>query len=74
MRPRHIRFRGGNTMFTISFLRKLIKDQKGATAVEYGLIIALIFLTMIGALQSVGNESTNVWSDVENASVDAMGG
>ena len=32
----------------------IFKDQRGATAVEYGLILAMIFLAMIGALTSFG--------------------
>ena len=61
-------------MFVINVLKKLGKDTTGATAVEYGLIIALIFLAMIAALQGVGNESTGVWNEVSDTSVDAMNG
>ena len=61
-------------MFVINVLKKLGKDTTGATAVEYGLIIALIFLAMIAALQGVGNESTDVWNEVSDTSVDAMNG
>lgn len=59
-------------MFVINLLKTLGKDEKGATAVEYGLIIALIFLSMIAALQSVGNANTDTWNEVEEASVEAM--
>ena len=33
---------------------KLIKNEEGATAIEYGLIAALIAVACIGALSSVG--------------------
>lgn len=36
--------------------RKLIGDQTGATAIEYGLIIALIALAAVAALQGMGNQ------------------
>ena len=52
---------------------KMIKrDDQGATAVEYGLILALVFLGMIGAVTTVGNETISMWddiaADVQNAS------
>ena len=33
---------------------RFLKDESGATAIEYGLIAALIAVVIIGALQSVG--------------------
>lgn len=38
----------------MSFVRKLIKNSKAATAVEYGLIAALIAVAAIAALRGVG--------------------
>ena len=35
---------------------KLIRDTKGATAIEYGLIAALIAVAAIGAMQSIGSK------------------
>jgi pilus assembly protein Flp/PilA len=49
-------------MFKI--LKKLGRDISGATAVEYGLILALIFLAMVGAIQTFGNETIEMWTDV----------
>jgi pilus assembly protein Flp/PilA len=37
-------------------IRKLIKNSKGATAIEYGLIAALIAVAMITAVKSVGTK------------------
>lgn len=37
-------------------LKSVLKDEAGATAIEYGLIVALIAVALITALQSVGNE------------------
>jgi pilus assembly protein Flp/PilA len=37
------------------FIRKLIKDKKGATAIEYGLIAALIAVAAITAMQGLGS-------------------
>jgi pilus assembly protein Flp/PilA len=39
-------------------------DQRGATAVEYGLIVALIFLASVGAMQAFGDGVTGMWDDI----------
>jgi pilus assembly protein Flp/PilA len=38
----------------MSFFRKLLKNKKGATAIEYGLIAALIAVAAIAAMQNIG--------------------
>ena len=43
---------------------KLIKNENGATAIEYGLIAALIAVAAIGAMSSVGNSLSSTFSDV----------
>ncbi len=47
--------------------RKLLTSDKGATAVEYGLIVALIFLAMVAALQNVATKTIGMWGNVSNA-------
>jgi pilus assembly protein Flp/PilA len=37
------------------FFKKLIKNTKAATAIEYGLIAALIAVAAIAAMESLGN-------------------
>jgi pilus assembly protein Flp/PilA len=36
--------------------RKMLKDTKGATAIEYGLIAALIAVAAITAMSGLGNQ------------------
>lgn len=55
-----------------NFLKMLIDDASGATAVEYGLILALVFLAMVGAVAGVGNATSTMWNDVSTTSQDAM--
>ena len=43
---------------------KLIRDQKAATAVEYGLIIALIVLAMMAGLSQFAATTIGMWNDV----------
>lgn len=45
---------------------KMIRDSKGATAIEYGLIAALIAVAAITALQSVGNKLGSTFNNVSS--------
>ncbi|MEO1019892.1 MAG: Flp family type IVb pilin [Pseudomonadota bacterium] len=56
------------------FLKHIGNDESGATAVEYGLIIGLIVIAMVGALQGVANENTRQWDEVDEKVSEAMGG
>lgn len=46
--------------------RRLLRDTRGATAVEYGLIVALIVIAIIGALQGVADKNTGMWAKVSD--------
>ncbi len=48
----------------IHTLCALTRADRGATAVEYGLIIALIVLAMVGAIGLVGNTTSTMWNNV----------
>ncbi len=45
----------------------LIKSERGATAIEYGLILALIALAIIGSVTTVADKTINMWGNVANA-------
>ena len=47
-------------------LRRLLADQSGATAVEYGLIAALIIVSMIGGIRALGGGSGGMWTKVHD--------
>ena len=53
-------------------MRRLLADQGGATAIEYGLIVALIAVTAIGGISALGGGAGGMWTDlsaqVQNAS------
>ena len=44
--------------------RKMLKDTKGATAIEYGLIAALIAVAAITAMQGLGNQLNSTLTEV----------
>jgi pilus assembly protein Flp/PilA len=48
----------------MSFIRKMLKNEKGATAIEYGLIAALIAVAAITAMQGVGSSLKNTFTNV----------
>ena len=43
---------------------KLIKNEDGATAIEYGLIAALIAVAAIGAMQGIGTKLSKTFNNV----------
>ena len=45
---------------------KLIKNTKGATAIEYGLIAALIAVAAITAMTSIGSKLGSTFNNVSN--------
>ena len=53
-------------------LRKLGADRRGATAIEYGLIVALIALGMMGGLSVLGNSSDGMWGNLSTKVEDNM--
>jgi pilus assembly protein Flp/PilA len=52
-------------MFKI--MKRFAKDESGATAIEYGLIAALIAVAAIAAMQGLGNQLTKTFDNVNTA-------
>jgi pilus assembly protein Flp/PilA len=46
---------------------KLMKNEEGATAIEYGLIAALIAVAAIVAMGNLGSNLTNTFNKVNNS-------
>jgi pilus assembly protein Flp/PilA len=51
----------------LSIFRRLMKNERGATAIEYVLIASLISVAAIIAMQTVGSKVSNVLSNVANS-------
>jgi pilus assembly protein Flp/PilA len=45
----------------------LLRDQRGASAVEYGLIVLLIVIAVIAGLMSIGSSVSNFFTSAGNA-------
>ncbi len=63
----------GNRMI-VDTTRRLLRDRKGGTAIEYGLIVALIVIAMIASLQGVANTTVGMWGNINTAVATARAG
>ena len=50
----------------MTILRKFLGNKKGATAIEYGLIAALIAVAAIAAMQGLGNQLKTTFENVSS--------
>jgi pilus assembly protein Flp/PilA len=50
----------------MSTIRKFLKDESGATAIEYGLIAALVSVAIIAMLTLLGNNLNQTFKEVAN--------
>jgi pilus assembly protein Flp/PilA len=57
---------GGEKEPDMQFIRKLIRNSRGATAIEYGLIAALIAVAAITAMQGLGTSLTTTFNNVSS--------
>lgn len=63
----------GHTSGVKRIFTALAADRKGATAVEYGLILALVVLCMVVAVIAVGSSSRQMWNNVSTRVAAANG-
>jgi pilus assembly protein Flp/PilA len=50
----------------MKMIKKLFKNEEGATAIEYGLIAALIAVAAITAMSTLGDNLSNTFNDVSD--------
>ena len=50
----------------MKLIKKIFKNENGATAIEYGLIAALIAVAAITAMTTVGTRLTGTFTNVSN--------
>ena len=53
----------------MKMIKKLFKNEEGATAIEYGLIAALIAVAAISAMSALGDNLDNTFTEVSNSLV-----
>lgn len=57
-----------------SILTQFLRDESGATAVEYGLILALVVLAMLTALNGFASVAIEMWNNVSTKTSTAING
>ncbi|MCZ6447151.1 MAG: Flp family type IVb pilin [Alphaproteobacteria bacterium] len=55
----------------LNWLKSLIEQDEGVTAIEYGLIAALIAVVIIAAITVVGTELQDTFTTISDALVNA---
>ena len=51
---------------------KLLRDSSAATAIEYGLIIAMIAVACLGAFQTMGDQIESTWANVTDVTANNL--
>ena len=55
------------------YLNRFWRDERGATAIEYGLICALVFLAIITSVTAFGNKTSNIITTVSSKLSNVVG-
>jgi pilus assembly protein Flp/PilA len=48
----------------LDFVRKLLGDESGATAIEYGLLLGVIAMSLFFGMSTFTNQLNSVWMDI----------
>ena len=51
----------------MSFIRKILRDSRGATAIEYALVASLIAVAAITAFKNLGGNIDNTFQNINGA-------
>jgi pilus assembly protein Flp/PilA len=57
--------RDQDNMFA-KLIKTVLRDRRGGTAIEYGMIAALVVLVMIAALTEMARTTTGIWNNVSD--------
>jgi pilus assembly protein Flp/PilA len=50
-----------------NFVQRFFKDESGATAIEYGLIAALVAVIIVGGITAVGTKLSSTFDTVQKS-------
>lgn len=59
--------------FNADRVKQFLSDDEGSTAIEYGLIVSLIFLVILAGVNAVANTNSNTYSEIVSAMESAGG-
>jgi pilus assembly protein Flp/PilA len=55
-----------------SLITRILRNEQGATAIEYGLIAGLIAVACVSSFQAFASGETAIWNIVETRATEAM--
>jgi pilus assembly protein Flp/PilA len=55
-----------NRRSKMKFIKKMFKNENGATAIEYGLIAALISVAAMAAISTIGQDLNTTFTKIDN--------
>jgi pilus assembly protein Flp/PilA len=47
------------------WIRQFLGSEDGATAVEYAVMLAMIIMTVIGSVATLGSNTAGLWGDID---------
>ena len=53
-------------------IQRLLQDEQGATAIEYGLLCALIAIAILSSLQAFAGSTLTMWMGISSKTLDAQ--
>ena len=59
-------------MTATKLISKLVRDEQGTSAVELGLILAMIVLAMFAALKGFSAENNRTWTNIADKTREAI--
>jgi pilus assembly protein Flp/PilA len=62
----------GTQAWLLERLRSFALDERGATAIEYSLIAAMVAIAMLAGLKALGSGNSGSWDSTANKAVNAM--
>ncbi len=51
----------------VKLFQRLIQNKRGATAVEYGLIVSLVVIACVGAMTQMAASTNGMWNSIATA-------
>ncbi len=57
----------GRRSESLTLLDRFVQDEDGSTAIEYGLIVSLIFIAILAAVNNFTDANKNMYSDIQSA-------
>jgi len=55
----------------LKIIRSVLEDERGATAIEYGLMVSLMAIAAITAFNALAAETNTMWTNTSNALTNA---